>query len=595
MRVGPSGDCATGPTSHGFSQSTVDDDIAATRPLPALTLALIESAQRETCDVFFVRCAQLGPGISALTHLDSLRATVGLTPGWQRLLIPSVLEMSYSTPLPIELIDEIISCVGETTTDVRFDIEVLTDASRRNLLSCALSCSTFFRPAMRNLWRTSELLWLLRLLPALEVVDGSYVITDQLDNVSLKRFDVYSAMVKRLVLPGPSTNTPPPVHKSVYTSLALIRPRPLPSLTHVYCSAHTSLSNETFLIISPLLESVVLSYCGSQDTMAYLTRIREEAPFMHSLTIGQTLGEFDFAYVSQLRNLQVFDLYLFLTAIETQPLQYPRSLKQLHLRGALYAAKDVFTVLRMYRDSGVESFSLQGALSGEDFRTIFSTVSSQWPLTMTTLSLQLNIVELVREKEGLLDVIRPLFSLGNIQNFTGSFYCPGGDIYITDAFIGDICQAWPRLVKLELSARRHEYFPTVASLTLLSEACPKLEILTIPFDTLHIPSMQCDEHRDALLSSKSSHKLESITLLGKYDFQDEVAAADEDEVNVNVLNEVIANASTTSLAYHLDIAFPYLKEARIFNSDGTGKEQERKVMDVIGVCQGARREEGISL
>ncbi|KAF5357618.1 hypothetical protein D9758_007491 [Tetrapyrgos nigripes] len=106
--------------------------------------------------------------------------------------------------LPIELVEEMIHCVVEVTFDVRFpSCHTPTAASRRDLLSCALSCSAFFHLTMKNLWSNSELMPLLKLLPGLEAIDGSYVLIGQLDEASLKRFDLYSSKVKTLVFSPP--------------------------------------------------------------------------------------------------------------------------------------------------------------------------------------------------------------------------------------------------------------------------------------------------------------------------------------------------------------------------------------------------------
>ncbi|KAF5365963.1 hypothetical protein D9758_006636 [Tetrapyrgos nigripes] len=488
-------------------------------------------------------------------------------------MMRSLSKMPSSTALPTELIEEIVSYMVDVQNDSWFQIEVLTVASKRDLLSCALSCTAFFGPAMRTLWSTAELTRLLQLLPGLDwqllpglVVGSSCVLTDELTEVSLKRFDIYTSMVKTLVHHGDWRD-----YTSVCSSLALIRPRPLLSLKHVYFHTYRltfSWSGEMMLMVSPVLKSAFFSFC-SPSIMAYISIIKDEATMSDSLTISLTIpharyANFDLACISQLQNLRFLHLFLDLSTVETgaSAVSHPRHLKELRLDydKALNTPKDVFTVLRIYRNSGVESFSLQGALQGVDIQRILNAMSSQWSRTLTTLSLNISINQWPIGKETFLDIIRPLRSLHKLQVFMGKFTLgPTGPtdwisappvIYITHPLIPDICNAWHNLVDLEI---RTDGFENILAVASLAEHCPKLKRLSIPFDILAVPSIDDVQHRNTF-PLESSHKLESITLMVK---------EGTDLEGTDFVSLVARGSVISRLAYLLDLTFPYLKEVSI--------------------------------
>ncbi|KAF5339710.1 hypothetical protein D9758_014888 [Tetrapyrgos nigripes] len=467
--------------------------------------------------------------------------------------------------LPTELIEEIVQyLIKELDED-----EFYNSDSRRNLFPCALSCSAFFRPAIRALWHTVELLPLLKLLPGFEVVDGSYVINGELDDVSLARFDLYSFMVKKLLVFETH-----PVHHSVYSSLAVARPLPLPSLTSVYCHAKLFSLDETMFMLSPSVESVLFFSCNDQvliDYLSALSVLQEEAPMLRSLSIYGVSGkDFDIATVSQLEDLRELELNLYNLRIkEMQGPFYPLELKRLGLNGAVYSVQSALMVLDVYEYSEIETFSLTGSvLPAEAGQEIFSAIFSQWSGSMTSLELDICIMvldEVVEPdaEDPLSDFLSPLYSLENLEVFDLRYR--GDNDSFTDILISDICEAWPNLTKLKMDSHGFENAPTVTSLKVLAERCPKLKQVSIPLDITNAPAINHDTHTNKSLPS--SHTLESITFLV------------EGEISLQYL---LANGSA-SLPYHLDVAFPFLKEVYIQSSIWD------KVMGVIKLFQDARR------
>ncbi|KAF5372528.1 hypothetical protein D9758_005142 [Tetrapyrgos nigripes] len=294
--------------------------------------------------------------------------------------------------------------------------------------------------------------------------------------------------------------------------------------------------------------------------------VKGDAPIFQSLTLRSVVGSFDLAYISQLQNLRVFNLDVYLTAIEKGPVSHPRCLKQLDVHDIIYDPSNVLTVLGIYRDSDVESLSLEGALGGEDFKTILSMVSSQWSRSVTTLALYITIIELEMGTEELLDIVRPLHSLHNVQFFTAKWLGPSQVVYFTDTVVYNLCNGWHNLIHFDIWCHHVNANITLASLKTLSGAnCTSLKRASIPFDVLHIPSVDHEECDNTSFPLSSSHHLEFLTLI--------VGGKQSD------LNDFV-DSGFTSLAYHLDTFFPFLKDVCI--TIGAGREEFRdEVMDII--------------
>ncbi|KAF5329915.1 hypothetical protein D9758_018797 [Tetrapyrgos nigripes] len=496
--------------------------------------------------------------------------------------------MAYITDLPTELIEKIFkSMVNVSIDDAWFRIDVPTKASRSDLLSCALTYSAFFSPAMRILWSTSEVIRLLKLLPGFEIVDGCYRITGNFNEDSLKRFDLYSPMVKTLSHHGTWVKDTHPVHESVFTSLALSRPSPLlPSLTHVSCCARTKFAaatGETMFMTSPVLKSVLFAFCDGRDIMRYLSTVikdKDAASALESLTIvhprpySRSRFGFDFDCISQLPNLTVlhFDLSLSLSTVDRETglgavFQLPTRLKQLHLQRALYTPpKDLFAVLGLYRESKTESFSLErSALTGGDLKAVFRVISSQWSQTMTSLWLDIKVRPQLStstsrsgndENGNFLDIIRPLYSLHNLRFFTGSFSSSSSfhtsantpamkcvqNVYVTDTFtlISDICEckAWRKLIEFEIRGTGTCGFEDALAVTSLAEHCPRLKRISVPFDIdiLATPSFCFNPNQSFSLKSSPNHQLKSMTLVVKDGIGIDIPDADADSGSIGFAN-----------------------------------------------------------
>ncbi|KAF5372471.1 hypothetical protein D9758_005135 [Tetrapyrgos nigripes] len=504
--------------------------------------------------------------------------------------------MSYFKNLPIELIDKVFECIVEVTPDYRFPggfyrIQVLTKATRRDLLSCSLSCSVFFGPAMRILWSTSELPWIIKLLPGLDIADGSHVnplylccqlvlmsslqiLTGELNEDALKRFDFYSSMVKTLLHYSWETWEKDAflVDKSVYASLALIRPRPFPSLTHLSTKVFTE--ETMFLLEAPMLQS--LSILNEDSIGKYLLSI-SSFNFLRSfdLTLFRSprSGTLDLSPFHRLQQLEVLGINLMGISVSPSTTSSessngslstfalaPKALKQLRLVLSSYSASVAPALQELYRESPLEVFTLCMDVEKQQCKTIFSAMPSLWLTTLTTLDFDFaNDLALppTHTRDTLSKFIEPLYALRALQkvaiNFISSYDANVGyDVrriyyYLTDIDLNNICDAWPNLTQLILGIEPQPghsgRVPTVSSLPVLSRKCPKLETLEIPFDICcHVPPIDQTTAR----LPRNPHRLAHLILRDDDDFR--------------MRNERDRPAMLVS---HLDMAFPFLKEVEL--------------------------------
>ncbi|KAF5372589.1 hypothetical protein D9758_005164 [Tetrapyrgos nigripes] len=337
-------------------------------------------------------------------------------------------------------------------------------------------------------------------------------------------------------------------------------------------------------MVSPSLKSALFHLCEAQDVHVFLSAAREKAPMLQSLTIiSPRISSLDLGYLSQLQNLQSLDFGYAVTvkahvAESVVPVQFPQSLKQLKLHGGqiVRGARQLFDVLEIYRASEIESLYIGGIIFRADLERMFSVLSSQWSCTITNLTLQLLVPKLLTNMDQtpnlILDFIRPLFSLQSLRVFeAGIISIRWLDVCIMDTLITDICNTWPQLTKLQICSNGFEELPTVESLKTLSQLCLDLERVTVPFNIVGVPSVHFDNDSTTYLSS-SSHKLKCFTVIVEDD---------------NTLQEFLINSSR-SLAYHLDLSFPYLKDVYIKPHSGAVVLSWSKVMDIIRLCQDAR-------
>ncbi|KAF5339708.1 hypothetical protein D9758_014884 [Tetrapyrgos nigripes] len=495
-----------------------------------------------------------------------------------------------SIPFPPEILEKIFAClIVRSCMHIFNGLEVLKPSSRSDLLACALSSRNFFDPAIRILWYSVELMPLLKLLPDFKMKNGTYVCTGKLNDKSLERFDFYSRNVGQLFLRKQdgvsSSDALTSVSNSAYNCVALARPRPLPNLTHFYCSAETFHSKAMVFMVSSSLKSASFYHSIGSEVIKYLSQV--DAKPLQSLTIScRNGGNSYLPSISQHKNLRSLDLALFHcpaaisldllplyclehleslrldlrnTKLKSSSMQYlsdslpsPKALKQLRLLVDHQNVVAASTLLKLYEHSPLEVLHFGVFLEEKQCKAVFSAIPSLWATTLTTLFINLGgglIVPRTHTPDSLSSFIAPLYRLRALKEFSIRINGMIGDpFHLTDTDILKISEVWPNLTELMLGGIEPQSgclgrAPTVASLPILARNCPNLEVLNLPFDVRHVPRINKAKPRIPY-SPGSGHKLKHLTLNVLEDDFDICNLADRPAM----------------FAYHLDMVFPFLEE-----------------------------------
>ncbi|KAJ7075509.1 hypothetical protein B0H15DRAFT_866731 [Mycena belliarum] len=168
------------------------------------------------------------------------------------------------------------------------DLEEL-GAARASLLSAALACSDFCSPALDALWRTIDNLTpLLKLLPAVKLVEGVYTLSGLVRASDWTIFQSYAARVRRVVYRGGVSVAG---HSSLYSALASGNRPLIPNLTTIRFLGNFVTTGspfpEAFLLISSTIRHVEISALGLDDisTTSFLATLAHTADHISSLVI----------------------------------------------------------------------------------------------------------------------------------------------------------------------------------------------------------------------------------------------------------------------------------------------------------------------
>ncbi|KAF5339686.1 hypothetical protein D9758_014894 [Tetrapyrgos nigripes] len=545
--------------------------------------------------------------------------------------LPALKMPEILSTLPTELLGQIFSHLVEEqdlflATYYVPGFKVLTRDSKRDLLSCALSTKPLFHSAISVLWHTVGLIPLLKLLPDFSHVDGTCILTGEgeYNEDALERFDLYSSKVKLFILHGISK-----VDSSVYPRLALSRPRPLPSLTHLHCFTST-FSNATMFMVSPRLRSAFFRDPRDADLSVYLSLAHKEAPDLHSLSFSYTT-RYSFPLISRPENLRSFELTLnmylqqpfdmdfrslyHMTSLESLTissnvavvrkedmekrdwvvsgsLSNHTTLKRLEFNGHYQDITIALELLKLYEYSPLESLSIGMARFDEDqCKTFFLAIPSSWATTLTHLTIDFKVGTF--SQVSLSSLIQPLYTLSGVEEFRiSSLY--QRDFYILDSDISDICEAWPNLTRLELDIPpKSEWprLPTVSSLPILSLRCPRLKTLTLPLDVLHVPPIDIDKTEGSVAGysgvSGGTHDLERLFIHVSEEAFLVVVEEGVEKEEKEEEEECNSGSRHADLARHLHMAFPFLREVEV--KEYADYERWEKVNRLLEICQDTRR------
>jgi hypothetical protein len=376
------------------------------------------------------------------------------------------------------------------------------------------------------------------------------VIPFEIDEVSIQRVDnLYFCKVKRLIISDNLTGFAD--HSSVYQRLALVRPRPLPHVAHIFCFAILPVNWEGIMfLISPLLESATFpldfhpSHVGK-----FLSLVEREAPMLKWLTVFLSIDTGNnLVLLSQLRNLRVLHLSVVQGALESQLLVHldcledlrievfhaqtkapttrtscTHNLKRLHIGFHSIDSTNVSALefLDLYQESPVESFTISGVIHEPECRMAFDSISGKWAESLTNLTvdcregthgLRWNHLAL----NPLSSLIESLYALSKLQvvRLIGlrDLFC------VADEDISNMSRAWLNITEIELDAyiptQAADRFYTVASFYTLFKQCPHLESIALSFS---VPKSDSDNLRfDNHVTRSVLNMWLSMRLLGGY-------------------------------------------------------------------------------
>ncbi|KAG6905335.1 hypothetical protein DXG01_003391 [Tephrocybe rancida] len=140
--------------------------------------------------------------------------------------------------------------------------------SKQQLYRAALTCKAFRDPALDALWKYMDTITpLLQMLPAVEIINNTYTLCEEIQDADLQRFTSYSKKIRVFALQN---------HLPSISPFALSRMTLLPSLKKLICvSLNFLMMPATPFLLSPTLETVEL-----RDISVNHTNVR---PFMYAM------------------------------------------------------------------------------------------------------------------------------------------------------------------------------------------------------------------------------------------------------------------------------------------------------------------------
>ncbi|KAJ7901173.1 hypothetical protein B0H14DRAFT_1364705, partial [Mycena olivaceomarginata] len=171
-------------------------------------------------------------------------------------------------------------------------LKTTESAENKALVNIALVCKALEEPAMNELWRDLySFAPLLLLLPCIQLIRRTYVLTGPLGRNDWARFDHYARRVRTLFLQRSPTFLLPTVDPSVYLRIAQEHPGPvLPHLRSLFC---IPLTTEAAIFLNPaFLRLIGFESDNNAMSLTFLSSVASQAPKAEDLRITLT-GVFD--------------------------------------------------------------------------------------------------------------------------------------------------------------------------------------------------------------------------------------------------------------------------------------------------------------
>ncbi|KAJ7114722.1 hypothetical protein C8R44DRAFT_740096 [Mycena epipterygia] len=189
-------------------------------------------------------------------------------------------------------------------------VQHIQDATRqKSLLSIALTCKTLSEHALDFLWRDlASLIPVLRLIPSLTVMNGSYTLLGPVNAEDFIRFDFHAHRVRSIQLTE-LDNTP--IDSSVFLRIAQIHREPiLPLLQRIHITSTAELGPSPVLLIAPTLRSIHFdSDMGIRQSIVFATMLSNSADsVLDELILEGIFPARIFGLIPQFRNLQKLEM-----------------------------------------------------------------------------------------------------------------------------------------------------------------------------------------------------------------------------------------------------------------------------------------------
>ncbi|KAJ7085210.1 hypothetical protein B0H15DRAFT_847402, partial [Mycena belliarum] len=458
--------------------------------------------------------------------------------------------------------------------------------ARKSLLSAALTCRTLRPSAVKLLWRRLDsFVPLLRLCPSFQVARSGHLdLCGAVQSDEWNVLDRHAAHVREIVYDPGHRYTP--LSPLAQMRLALRKMPLFPNLLRFQCPPNDAGTAEILLFLSPALSSVEISSARKNSSDAFIELLCTDCPRINHLKLTNQLYPTTAHYKGfhQLRSLDLRKMSgLMTSAAFTQIAQLAALssfttdmigweeidfdhlalggsfkrlshlevrtnyvLSQLHLPHLIPFIDS--TRLRSLVISAPWPLPRQSAnLNGPDeFQPVRSAICTRWGATLETLELHGPRITAAD--------FAPLACVGSLRNVKLDDVLTGA---LTAENFSDVLRGWPNLVSLSILTGTVD----LGLLQCVEQHCPALTVLEVPFLLGTLPPLP--------ETPPTSHGLSELVVVKQ---QGTTLGASHREI--------------PSLARHLDLMFPRIKEIRSRENRDPAWAQ---VQLLVKMCQDVRR------
>ncbi|OBZ65148.1 hypothetical protein A0H81_14866 [Grifola frondosa] len=480
----------------------------------------------------------------------------------------------------------------------------------QDLSRCTHVCKAFHEPAIRALWRTlPNLLPLFKLLSSFQLIpEGDetdipaderscdFILSGEISQEEWKRFCEYAKLVREVAHDSFCENM---VESWVWVYLMRqSRGEPLlPCLRSLGWVQSHPFSTILLAVISPSLRKLDLEF--GYDHADYgtirkqecsidmlLRNVFSQAPNIWNLTISSLAHPSTLIAITRLTQLRKLDISKSAAVLDTGLLFHLSTLENLVDLGIKVDFDDAPNFVGFY------ALKILRAEVHSDVTQVLNTIFSPQLETLgisqipsTTLLMASRLMNEVRSRFGSLhtlhytilsdkarsssahvtavlplgDVVEPLLHLGTLEDVSLDF--GGREVAVSDKYLDDVANAWPRLTSFSLKHKCGTTIPSGNVLLSFARRCPALK-------TLLLPSLDISDGAFSYNWPLMSHELYVLGL---------------------TMSAGGAIQHTESLGLAIDLIFPNLSVPDSMGKRVSGDgDRWVKTMQVVSICQLAR-------